>query len=287
MIRFRYSQVFDLVCHTLAYMPVNNPSNLYSRSYIQKMLAEGVGEGLEKKLESLQPYYQAHFDRLCMINFLPFCCDTLDELVQLLESYEQFTREDMACFIHPFCCILREEHGAYALWWQRKFDETEEARRNAQAWFQEAFAGCQPFFSHSGKAAMAGFSFSMTCNGRGFGSEKFLQAYVPFPEGEAAFQDTFFQLLHEFTHQVTDPICSRQIRMDDGSHLLSEKAVMLFDYFFLQKVIPQRKEAYLRWVAALVQADECPEALFLSAFSTRAEMDQRLMMLAEEMCGQP
>ena len=44
--------------------------------------------------------------------------------------------------------------------------------------------------------------------------------------------------MHEYTHQFTDKLIGESIRMDDGTHDSSEKAVILFDYFEEDTDIP-------------------------------------------------
>ena len=75
-IEFMYSPAYDLMYHILAHMEINNASNLYSEEYINQINQAKAGQfaDLTAELAPLTAYYNENFDRLAMINFLPFYC---------------------------------------------------------------------------------------------------------------------------------------------------------------------------------------------------------------------
>ena len=103
-------------------------------------------------------------------------------------------------------------------------------------------------FSYFKKSTVIGFSYSLTCNGRGYYQKDTLNAIVPFEIDERKYETTFFQAIHEFTHQFTDEIIGKNINMDDGTHGLSEKAAILFDYYLIKNVYPEDLPSFCRWI---------------------------------------
>lgn len=112
-ISFKYSLISDLVFHVLAYMHVNNASNLYSRKYIESF-TPSIELSLLAKVSKIEDYYNDNFERLCMINFLPIYCNNLESLNGVLLSYDRFSDEDIQKFIKPFILILEDEFQKYA-----------------------------------------------------------------------------------------------------------------------------------------------------------------------------
>ena len=77
-------------------------------------------------------------------------------------------------------------------------------------------------FDYSNKNAVAYLSFGLTRNGRGFsGVNGDFGAFVPFPRNTKDIENVWFTLLHEYSHQITDPLLNTNIRMGDGSHAMS------------------------------------------------------------------
>lgn len=73
-VELRTSSSIDLMYHGLAHLPLNNPANLYSKAYLERC---GSSKQLRERLESLAPWYTAHFERLCSVGFLPFFAPAL------------------------------------------------------------------------------------------------------------------------------------------------------------------------------------------------------------------
>lgn len=276
-------QGFDLVYHVLAHMQVPNASNLYSAEYVKKIQEEkkdGVA-ALPDALQSLQAYYLQHFDRLGMINFLPFENADLLELKRNMEAYSGFSEMDQCCFVGPFMGILEKEHAFYAGYWRSADQKAEPKKAELEQYFRKNLMAYHPLFDYFNKAAVILFSHSMTCNGRGYGNDCAFLAAVPFPEEQIQYEGAFFQLLHEYTHQITDSLIG-SISMADESHMLSEKAVLLFDYDLIRYFQPDRVQQYLAWIAMLFQADSLDERMFLSALPIPSALKQRMNELLQK-----
>jgi hypothetical protein len=86
----------------------------------------------------------------------------------------------------------------------------------------------------------------MTRNGRGFHIDGCFSAVVPFPKNNESFQSSFFILLHEYTHQFTDNLLNTDINFANGSHNLSEYAVILSDYYLLKTLDENMVPNYIR-----------------------------------------
>lgn len=235
MIEFKYSVVYDLMYHILAHMKVENASNLYSESYIFKIskAKNGRYDNIEKVISDLAVYYNMNFDRLGIVNFLPFYCSSVDELVNAMENFNGFTQADKEQFIFPLCQIIKNEYGFYESYWNSMYSTTAKFREEFESWIKAELNKYQALFTHYNKNAVVGLSYSITYNGRGLGSDKTFNAVVPFITDKNKYKDTFYQILHEYTHQFTDEMLRCNINMNDGSHDLSESVVILFDYYLI------------------------------------------------------
>ena len=112
---FRYLPHADLVFHVLAHMRVQNPSDLFSPVYIQNMqpVRKLASFDLSAEIKRLEDGYNRDFQRLGIINFLPFFCEDLPELESLLLQRSSFTQDDLRCFVRPFIDILEREAAVY------------------------------------------------------------------------------------------------------------------------------------------------------------------------------
>lgn len=90
------------------------------------------------------------------------------------------------------------------------------------------------------------------------------------------------QILHEYTHQFTDKLLGENIRMDDGTHDISEDVVILFDYYLIKNLYEEDTDSYLKWLASLANADNCDEKFFLSGFKINDDINKKLLELVEK-----
>lgn len=109
-LEFRYAKHVDLIYHILAYMKVDNASNCYNQQYIENMLIEKktFEYNIEIVIKNLQNYYNANFNRLMMLNFLPFNCNTYEEMKHLFLNFPGFTDEDKQLFLLPLIEVLEK-----------------------------------------------------------------------------------------------------------------------------------------------------------------------------------
>lgn len=287
---FTYSYVFDLVYHMLAHMTVNNASNLYSEEYIAKIREAKGGEfeDITEPMGQLAEYYNAHFGRLGMVNFLGFGCPDLNVFKYAMEQHPYFTAEDKDCFLYPFWDLLQKEALFYESYWKDMYDRSEQAREHLTAYLTKEWEKYKVLGSYFQKSrAIAGISYSITCNGRGLGHYDAFLAVVPFAEKEKAYKNTFLQLLHEYTHQFTDGMLQQNINMEDGSHAFSEYVVILFDYYLIKTLCPEDLEEYLYFLSPEAESGGpiMTEEILLSVFELPAQWHERLQQLVKDICS--
>ena len=284
IIEFKYSVVQDLMYHILAHMKVDNPSNLYSEAYIDnvKKIKKGRYDSITDVVSPLSNYYNENFERLGVINFLPFVCSSVQDLIGAIENYYGFTETDKKEFIFPLIQLLKSEFEFYEGYWNELYATTSICRKSFESWLKSEMSKYGALFSYFNKFAVVGMSYSLTNNGRGFGDTSSFNAVVPFAFDESEYKNIFYQILHEYTHQFTDKLISESIRMDDGTHDSSEKAVILFDYYLVKKLHKEDTDSYLKWIGSLANADNCDENLFLSVFKINDDINEKLLEFVEK-----
>ena len=284
---FLYSKCVDLVYHVLAYMQVYNASNLYSEKYIREFekfrRASEFSFDLKPAMTKIQQYYNHNFERLQIVNFLPLAQpdEDFEALKKRLLNYSGFTPEDKDFFIRPFVTALEKESFLYFPYWESVYRNTHDRRKMCEAQFGSLLRSFDRVFSHYQKRAVAFLSFSITCNGRGTYWQDGFFAAVPLPRNEQETVPAFFQLFHEYTHQFTDILLNRTIRMDDGTHDLSENLVILTDYFIIKKICEEMAKEYFSWISAICgePGTSLNEAAFLNLFGIPPDLKE--MMLKE------
>jgi hypothetical protein len=106
-------------------------------------------------------------------------------------------------------------------------------------------------FKYFNKKAKVYFSYSITANGRGIGSNTHFIAAVPFPQKKHTDEDCFFITLHEFTHQFTDCLINSNISMNNNTHALSENIVIFADYYLLKMIDETKIDMYFNWICKI------------------------------------
>lgn len=256
---FKYSNISDLVFHLMAYMKVDNQSDLYSREYIDSIeVRRREGISPEAEMAALASYYNSNFERLAALNFLPFGTDGVDAFEETLYGMPFFTDNDKKCFIEPFVDILRREAPFYYSVRDEFLNENADLITKTEGYIKKSLGDFSCIFNYTGKsAAMASLSHSLTRFGRGMSSRDTFGAIAPCPGTEAEIPNAFFQLLHEYSHTITDPCVGKNINMRDGSHMIAEYYVILFDHYLIKAIRPQDSEAYMKY--ALAMFDLYPE----------------------------
>jgi hypothetical protein len=287
----KFSKAFDLVFHALAHMKVDNASNLYHSDYAVNMFkqkqAAGFAYDISFALSEISHYYNANFERLGVINFLPFYFTDFEEMKNCFIQYNGFTQEDADNFIKPFISILDMESDFFFPWWDKQ-DSENEARKTALAnRINTNFEPFAPIFAYYQKAPQIYLSYTLTANGRGFGGfPEYFTALAPFPKTDAETDFVFFTLLHEITHQFTDSLVNSNINMQDGSHDLSEKMVVLADYYLLETLCPAGLDTYLKWIQFISQNKKLLDAKsFFSLFSIGDEEKAAIQEVVAKICG--
>lgn len=245
---FKYGKHIDLIYHTLAHFHVDNASDLYLPAYIDWMKQiRNCDLTIPVQMEN---YYNDNFDRLSGINFLPFYSTDWDNLNQLLLNHHDFTEMDKKIFIVPFIQLLHNESAMYFEFWENQYQKIFDQKIHTENLLRNKFDIFQCLFDYSNKNAVAYLSFSLTRNGRGFSSVNGdFGAFAPFPQSAKDIKNVFFTLLHEYSHQITDPLLNTSIHMGDDSHAISENIVILFDYYLISTICEADIESYFNWLA--------------------------------------
>jgi len=261
----------DLVYHALAYLKVDNASDCYCPNYISKIAVEkrDFDYDIAPNIELLREYYNRNFQRLAAINFLPFFCDSFDEMKDMLLNFEGFAPDDLQYFINPFVEILDKESAFYFSYWDALHTNSEDMRCALAEQLEISFAKFACVLDYFGQPVQVALSHSITRNGRGCGTEDGFFALAPVRDD---FSQVFFTLFHEITHGLTDGLL-QDINMEDGSHALSETMVILADYYLVKAITPEDARRYLQWM-------ESPsESAFLSEHRLDQEMNEKLQCL--------
>lgn len=152
-------------------------------------------------------------------------------------------------FIFPFIQFLHNESTMYFDYWKNQYQKIQDQKIHTENLLRTKFGEFQCLFDYFNKNAVAYLSFSLTRNGRGFSSVNGdFGASAPFPQNTKDIKNVFFTLLHEYSHQITDPLLNTNIRMGDGSHANSENIVILFDYYLIKAICEMDSKAYFDWV---------------------------------------
>lgn len=243
----------DLIYHVLAYMKVDNASNCFSQQYIDKMFIEkGSFEyDIEIDIKNLQNYYNTNFNRLMMINFLPFNCTNYDEMKYLLLNYYTFTDEDKQFFLLPLIEALDKEAVFYFPYWENIHNSYQKERFEIELWMENEINKYKNLFDYFNKPLVLYLSYSITKNGRGFVRYDCFLALSPFVDSIDSYDNTFFQAFHEYTHQFTDILVSN-INMNDNTHNISEFIVIVADYYIVKSFDPKSISRYFEWLSKLL-----------------------------------
>lgn len=280
---FMYQKHIDLVFHVLAHIKVDNPSDLFFEPYVEKM-SLAIPDPTMPLPPSAVRYYNPNFDRLGIINFLPFFTQTTEELIRSLEDSDRFSEKDHVCFLSPLIEALTRDSAQYFEFWERQFEKENANRLRIEAALRSKIGPYSFLFDHYRKSAKAWLSFSMTKNGRGItGISGCFSAAVPYPFHIDQLDTTFFMLLHEYTHQFTDAMIGGEINMDDGSHALSETVAILVDYYLIKHVCKNDVTPYLSWLAPNDDETYIDEDLFLHIFQVPAHIRQRIDQMVEQL----
>lgn len=252
VLEIKYSMHIDLFFHVFSYFKVENASDCYCEQYIDKMAAEkgAFTYNLVAEVEDLQEYYNKNFNRLMLINFLPFYCVDYKDFKQRLLGFNGFTEEDRIQFIHPFIEVLDIESKFYFQYWQEKHKSFMETRNYIENILDVEFNKYSSLFNHFNKSIELYLSYSITQNGRGIYSKECLSAMAPFPSSPDEIDNTFFTALHEYTHQFTDNLINTNINISDSTHDISESLVILADYYIVNSLDRPAVARYFKWLSS-------------------------------------
>lgn len=278
----------DIVFHVLTHMKVDNVSNIFNEVYVQEIRQEkkrlGITDDLIGHIEALTDYYIKNFERLSIINFIPFITNSFEELTQTIVNWGSFTEADKGNFINNFIAILEKERVFYRAYWHQKDNilkyrkDIVEKNLNDRLMLFKCLFDYYKQCKHMKVEVL--LSYSMGQNGRGSCNQNSQLVALPFPFDENNEEDTFFMALHELTHPCTDNLVGegKDISMKDGSHALTENIVMIADYEIIKEVNPILVESYFKWICnksgnPTVQLDE---DMFYNVFVIPAQIKEGL-----------
>ena len=233
-----YTQLADLVFHVLAYMKINNASDLYDEAYIERMAIEKTDFEYDiiPHIEGLKEYYNQNFGRLAIINFMPFYVGSLQDLRNRLSNFQDFTSEDKDLFINPFLDILESESVFYYDYWDKFHRDNVEYRQSVENRLKAELHKFSYIYKYHNVQPFMVLSYSITRWGRGFNRSGYVSSAVPFPKNDNDFNYTLIMILHEHTHSFTNALLNGNISMDDDSFDLSESLAILADYYLIKAV---------------------------------------------------
>ena len=279
-IEFIYLKHYDLIFHVMAYFKVNNASDLYDEDYIAEMTKEKAGFDYDvaPAVGSIQEYYNDNFERLVLINFLPYYCSNYDEMKNSFLMCDRFTEDDLKYFIKPFTEMLDNESVFFFEYWD-KLDRISKPSKNlTEYFFEKELEKYRHVFSYFNKPCKVLFSYNIARNGRGFYSDTHFAALVRFPKNEADAALSFIQLLHEYTHSFTDNLLNKNITMSDDTHNLSENLVIVADYFLIKAIDESFIPTYFEWIKN-GRGEDLGEEKFLEIFNIGDNLKSDLMSL--------
>jgi len=276
MIKIKYSKYIDLIFHIMAYIQVNNASNCYSQKYIDELKEEKKNLNYDIKLNLLkiEEYYNNNFERLSIINFLPFESNSFEDMKSKFVNYQRFTETDLKYFIYPLIEILDNESVFYFAYWD-KIHNNLHYRKSLENILINEFEKYLKLFDNTSIDLY--LSYSLTRNGRGYkGINNSYIVLAPFPKMIEYIFYLKFTLIHEYTHLLTDHFI-KNINMDDGSHSISEKIVILTDYYLIEALNKNDLLNYFLWLEYLAKENgikdvKLNEDIFFSIFDVNEEI---------------
>lgn len=243
---FLYNPFADLFYYLLAHMPIDCAADVSDPGYTAEMAGcLGVYPGIPQRLIS---YYQEHFDRLAVINFMALVAENPGQFREMLAGCGMLTDKDMKDFIDPLIEICDRVSGTFYQWWKEHHTETAQQAEKVYTRFRALADRFGGFFKGLGMDTKVLFSYSLRKNGRAVNLQNALVVYLTWPEKEEDLTGCFLQFLHECTHSVTDPMMSGDIRMEDGSHDIAEYQVLCFDEYLIEALCPDLSGAYRDWI---------------------------------------
>lgn len=135
----------------------------------------------------------------------------------------------------------------YFPYWDTVHNSHQTKRLEIEQWLENELNKYRPIFGCFNKPILLYLSYSITQNGRGYCRDDCFLALSPFVNSTDSYYDTFFQALHEYTHQFTDVLISN-ISMNDNTHNISEWAVIITDYYLIKTFDPESISLYFNWI---------------------------------------
>lgn len=245
-LEFGYNRFSDLFYYLLAHMPVNCAADVSDPEYARRM-AECLGTSPEIP-DRLLKYYEEHFDRVAIINFMPLIVSSAEECRNMLACCGQLSEEDLRVFADPLMDICEQASAAFYPWWDRHHAAVAKRAEEVYRYFSLQKERFGSFWSRPGAQTKVLFSYSLRKNGRAFNNGDIQTVYLSFPEDDEDLPGCFFQFLHECTHRLTDPLLNQMIQMADGSHDMAEYQVLVYDEYLIHRLCPDMSRAYRSWI---------------------------------------
>lgn len=278
----------DIIYHVLKYIQLeDSPANLYDEEYINEFEAfrkeNNNTYNLVDAAVQLSGAYAKYFDEVTFIAFCAFDYTTLEDTINGILNDEIVSESAKSEFIIPFIDCVKEEQTIYEEYWNNKIQDSQSNIDKLVELANGYFTKLQKVFDYTGKNPQFCLCISLDGEGRGITNTDMLTAAIEIPETDEEMTAAFFQGFHEMTHQFTDQRFFTSISMDDGTHLMSEKVVMMTDYYIFKELEPDLLEAYIKWTGEEAGKSDATEEEFLEFYDLPEEQDNGIETLLKEM----
>ncbi len=252
--KVKNNYIADLTYHLFSYMDLGseNAANVYSKDYIAKI--EKIKKGydfkdtLEEDLKDLTEVFYKRFSSLEKIMFIPFYVSSYEEFKNVVLTGGEFTEEDITDFVQPFLEVMEKEQEFYLPYWDNLWESDKQNRSQFIEYLNTQFSPIQNLLDYEGIIPEIYLCYSMSKNGRGFDKNGTKCVAVLSPTNEEKYSYSYFFVLHELTHVITDPIVGVAVSPVGEDHNIIENLVFLFDYYLLENLAPEQLPEYLDYI---------------------------------------
>jgi hypothetical protein len=241
----------DLMYHLFSYMDIGtNAASVFSEDYVNDMedikKKMGYDNDTKEKMISLSKYFKDNFSDLQYIYFIPFDYKDYDSFSHGLLNEIQYPDKYRKDFYEPLMEVAEQEKDFYKKYWEKKRQEDTKVYEDFCNYLNTNFTSINGLFQYTGCTPKVILSYSMNRNGRGYTDKNGNHLVAVLSPEKDNFTYSYFFILHEFTHNVTDPIINNEVAVNSGEHEIIESLAIYFDYLLLKKENPEMIDSYLK-----------------------------------------
>lgn len=253
----RQSYLADLTYHVFCHMKVDHVSDLYSTDYIRAINASKEAEsfpaGLVGSLVDLERIYNAYFDCLGIVQFLPYHANSVEDLKARIARAIRADNREILWFIDRYVEALEKETTFYRSHWNRIDRVAAPVLRIFEDYIALRDTPLSYISERCNEDLIIYLSHSLWRFGRGLGqSNEGLACAVRLPSDESMYEEAILMALHEYTHYITD---SRiEVRENcDALMTAYENAVITYDYYLVRDRYEEYLEGYFGMIGGWVR----------------------------------